>query len=162
MQLHLVPMQSHHAAALAELERLCFAAPRTEAQLLEETENPLGRFFVAEIDGEIAGYGGMKNIAGECYVENVAVFPDYRRKGIGRALTNRLIETARQEKCSLITLEVRPSNTAALEMYYALGFKEAGRRKNFYQDPTEDGLILTKYFRKRRRNDEDFGDRKLL
>ena len=145
MQFRLVRLQSHHAAALAELERLCFAVPRSKAQLSEEAENPLGRFFVAEADGEIAGYGGMQNIAGECYVENIAVFPAYRRQGIGRALTRCLIETAQQEECAFITLEVRPSNTAALTMYHDLGFEEAGRRKNFYRDPTEDGLILTKY-----------------
>ena len=149
MPFRLVPLQSHHAAALAELERLCFSAPRSEAQLLAEAENPLGRFFVAESEGAVAGYGGMENIAGECYVENIAVFPAFRRQGIGRALTEALIQTAEKEGCAFITLEVRPSNEAAVALYRNLGFQEAGRRKNFYQKPPEDGLILTKYFEKK-------------
>lgn len=143
-----VPMAERHIAALAELERLCFSAPRSMQQLKNELDNPLARFFAAEYtdgDGRLqtAGYSGMQNIAGECYVEDIAVFPSLRGQGIGRALTAALVETARAENCAFITLEVRRSNTAAIRLYQSLGFAQVGTRRDFYTQPTEDALLMT-------------------
>ena len=65
--------------------------------------------------------------------DNIAVFPDYRKNGLGKALTIKLIETAEEKNCAFISLEVRPSNTAAVHMYKKLGFEIVGKRKNFYR-----------------------------
>lgn len=147
MTVTLRPLMREDAPTLAQLEQLCFSAPRSQAQLEREAENPLGRFVVAVLDtGAIAGYAGMQCICDEAYVENIAVFPAYRGQGIGRALTCRLIDTAREEACAFLTLEVRPSNTAAVSLYESLGFRAVGRRKNFYTQPTEDGLLMTLFF----------------
>lgn len=149
--LRIVPMEERHIAALAELERLCFSRPRSASLLREELSNPPARFFVAEwTDGsgktEIAGYAGMQSIAGECYVENIAVFPALRGRGIGRALTTALLTAAAAEHSAFVTLEVRSSNEAAIGLYRSLGFTEVGERKNFYCDPAENALLMTRYF----------------
>ena len=67
-----------------------------------------------------------------------------RRKGVGEALTRALIAHGEELGGEFISLEVRPSNAAAIHLYEKLGFVTAGRRKNFYSHPTEDGLIMTK------------------
>lgn len=144
-------MAERHIPALAELERLCFSEPRSAALLRGELTNPLARFFVAEYTGdsgepEIAGYAGMQSIVGECYVDNIAVFPALRGRGIGRALTEALLAAAAEEHSAFLTLEVRRSNQAAIGLYRSLGFEEVGERKNFYRNPTENALLMTHYF----------------
>ena len=85
-------------------------------------------------------------IAGEGYIDNVAVFPEYRRQGAAGLLLEALFQFCRAAGGSLITLEVRAGNRQALSLYQRLGFIEVGRRRNFYSSPTEDALILTRYF----------------
>ncbi len=150
-EIRIVSLQEKHAPVLAELERICFSEPRSEALLRNEVHNPLARFYVAEYTDEngrvqVAGYAGMQNIVGECYVEDIAVFPELRGQGIGRKLTETLLTKAREERSAFVTLEVRPSNKAAIQLYQSMGFVEVGRRKRFYTQPTEDALLMTCYF----------------
>lgn len=144
--LNIVPMREEHIYALAEIERQCFSAPWTEEGLRAELESDTACFLVAEQDGKAVGYAGMHCICGECYVDNIAVSPKDRRRGIGRALVKELLRQAGERNGVFLSLEVRPSNAAALALYREFGFTEAGRRKNFYTNPAEDGLILTKQF----------------
>ena len=151
MEIQIIPMGERHIAALAELEQLCFSAPRSETVLRNELHNPTAHFFVAEYRDErgnlqTAGYAGMQVISGECYVEDIAVFPALRGQGIGRLLTQTLLRDAREGRNSFVTLEVRPSNTTAIHLYQSLGFTEVGVRKRFYSKPTEDALLMTCYF----------------
>ena len=76
-------------------------------------------------------------------MNNLAVLPEYRRRGFGRLLLAALVGFARAKEAVFVTLEVRESNTPAVSLYRALGFQQTGVRKNFYRDPTEDALILT-------------------
>lgn len=142
-ELTLVRMAERHLDALAELERICFAEPWTRKGLEAELSCDTAVFLVAECGGETAGYAGMHCVCGECYVDNIAVFPRFRRRGVGRALTRGLIERARERNAGFFSLEVRPSNAAAVSLYQSLGLREAGRRKNFYRFPPEDALIMT-------------------
>lgn len=142
----IVPMEQPHVEAVAQLEKDCFSHPWTYAGLLEELENPTARFFVALQDGHVCGYAGMHHIVGECYITNVAVLPGLRRQGIGRRLMERLVLEAQREHAEMITLEVRPSNCAAIALYQSMGFLQEGRRKNFYTEPKEDALLLTRRF----------------
>ncbi len=146
--LRIVPMQEHHLDALAKLEKACFSTPWTRAGLAEELENPAAVFAVAEQNGVTAGYAGMTCVLDECYVDNVAVFPQYRRRGIARALMEHLIQAAKARNSSFLTLEVRASNTGAIQLYKALGFRQEGLRRSFYRLPPEDALILTLRFSK--------------
>lgn len=146
-QLNIVPMEERHLDALAELERVCFSAPWTRSGLAAELQNPGAVFAVAEFSGNVAGYAGMNCVLDECYVDNVAVFPQYRRRGIARALMGSLIDAAQKRGGVFITLEARVSNVGAVALYQSLGFREAGRRPGFYSNPKEDALILTKYLK---------------
>lgn len=142
-KIRLVPMAETHLNELVKLEEACFPHPWTREALAEELRNPAAVFTVAMLGDRVAGYAGMQNIAGEGYVCNIAVFPQYRGAGIGRLLTGGLIRYARQNQLSFVTLEVRPSNIVAVSLYRSLGFAEEGRRPRFYRDPQEDALIMT-------------------
>ncbi len=137
-------MEERHLDDLARLERLCFSRPWSRQALKEELTNPAACFLVGEEAGEMLGYAGMHCAAGECYVDNVAVFPEARRQGVGRKLMEALLQAAAARGGEFLSLEVRPSNLEALALYRGLGFREVGRRRRFYDDPVEDGLLLTK------------------
>ena len=140
----IVPMEERHLDDLARLERLCFSRPWSRQALKEELTNPAACFLVGEEAGEMLGYAGMHCAAGECYVDNVAVFPEARRQGVGRKLMEALLQAAAARGGEFLSLEVRSSNLEALALYRGLGFREVGRRRRFYDDPVEDGLLLTK------------------
>lgn len=142
----IVPMDRSHLKGVAELERLCFSTPWSEAMLEEELYNDTASFLVAEgPDGAVVGYAGLHVILDEGYIDNVAVRPDQRRQGIA----DRLLEVFCRFGAAhlrFLTLEVRPSNTAAVALYEKHGFCEAGRRRDYYDAPREDALLLTKEF----------------
>ena len=144
MNYKLVPMDRSHLAGVAELERLCFSAPWNEAMLEEELYNDTASFIVAEgEDGQVLGYAGLHVILDEGYIDNVAVRPTCRRQGIADRLLDVFCRFG-QANLAFLTLEVRPSNTAAVALYEKHGFQEAGRRKDYYEDPREDALLLTR------------------
>lgn len=144
--MEIIPMTAAHTARLAELEQICFSEPWSEKALVEELNNPAAYFVTAVEDGEILGYGGMHTVLGESYIDNIAVFPQYRGRGVGRAVTRALIEKAKENNGVFITLEVRASNTPAIGLYDSLGFEKAGVRKRFYANPKEDAVIMTLSF----------------
>lgn len=143
----IVPMEERHLPEVEAIERACFSLPWSLDAFHEELQNPDAVYVVAELDGHVAGYGGMRGAAGEFYIDNIAVSPDHRRQGIGRAIVSHLIGSARSAGGQFISLEVRPSNAPAIALYEQLGFKKAGLRRNFYERPREDGLIYTLNFK---------------
>lgn len=146
MNYTLVPMDRSHLAGVAELERLCFATPWSETMLAEELYNDTASFIVAEgEDGSVLGYAGLHVILDEGYIDNVAVRPDCRRQGIADRLLDVFCRFG-EEKLAFLTLEVRPSNEAAVALYWKHGFQEAGRRRDYYEAPKEDALLLTRQF----------------
>ena len=142
----ILPMTKIHTEQLAELERICFSRPWSREALTEELTNPAAAFFTAVEGREILGYSGMHCASGECYLDNLAVFPAHRRQGVGKALLRALEEEAKKRGGEFLSLEVRASNESAISLYRSMGFQEVGRRKNFYADPQEDALIFTKFF----------------
>lgn len=146
MSYQLVPMDKSHLSAVAALERQCFSTPWTQAMLEEELYNPCACFIVAEGEGgSLLGYAGLHVAADEGYIDNIAVLPEYRRQGVGAALLGAFLAFG-QAHLAFLTLEVRPSNQPAIAFYQAHGFQQVGRRKNYYQDPEEDALLLTVFF----------------
>ena len=87
---------------------------------------------------------GSQTVLGETDMMNVAVSPEFRRKGIAEALVNALVEALKEQGSHCLTLEVRASNHPARALYEKLGFSHIGTRKNYYRNPKEDGLILRK------------------
>ena len=140
----LIQMNETHVSQVAQLEQLCFSMPWSENSIRYELTNPLALWLVA-VDGDVvAGYVGSQSVMGEADMMNLAVLPDYRRKGIGEMLVKRLVEELTANAVSSLTLEVRASNTGAIELYNKLGFAQVGRRPNYYKNPKEDALILRK------------------
>ncbi len=148
MSVKIVPMTADHLEELEKLERICFSRPWSRKMLAEELENQCAAFLVAEdsVSGRVLGYAGLMVVADEGYITNVAVFPEYRRQGIAAQILQVFLQFAKANRLAFLTLEVRPSNAAAIALYQGFGFEEVGRRKNYYDLPKEDALILTKYF----------------
>ncbi len=145
-ELRVVPMREHHLDALAALERLCFSLPWSREGLAAELAEPTACFLVAECGGETAGYAGMHCILEEAYVANVAVDPRFRRRGAGRLLMQALERVHRARGAATLSLEVRVSNESAIRLYRSCGFEKIGVRRGMYEQPKEDGLIMTKAF----------------
>ncbi len=147
-KIRIVPMNADHLDELERLERICFSRPWSKRMLGEELENQCAAFLVAEDeDGKVLGYAGLLVMMDEGYITNVAVFPEYRRMGVAAKIIEVYMNFAKANRLAFLTLEVRPSNAAAIALYQRFGFEEVGRRKNYYDLPKEDALILTRYFK---------------
>lgn len=135
---------------LAAIDEECFPEePWTEEMFRHDLEdNPFSTIFLAETeeDGSIMGYAGVWFIGEEGHITNVAVRPPYRGCGLARTLLQLLEHVAGQMNVTGLTLEVRPSNDAAIALYESCGFKEEGRRKHYYENNGEDALIMWKRF----------------
>ena len=146
MNYKIVPMTEAHIDEAVKAEEICFSVPLTKEGFERELKNENSHYLVAAGE-KVLGYIGVHEIAGEAYIHNIAVLPEYRRAGIGRAMLESACDGARERGCEFITLEVRQSNAPAIALYEKCGFAKAGVRKNFYSKPAEDGVIYTKYFR---------------
>ena len=130
--------------ALEELERACFSVPWTREQLRGELPDERHEFLLAAAEGSgVLGYIGMMAVLDEGYISNVAVAPDARRRGIGRALVREMLRRASDRKLSFVTLEVREHNESAIALYAGEGFVPVGRRRGYYERPKEDALLMT-------------------
>lgn len=103
-------------------------------------------FLVAELDGEIAGYCGCYQSLEEAEITNIAVRRQLRGHGIGRRLLMELMRLGKEQGAFAYTLEVRVSNQAAIHLYENLGFVSFGIRKNFYEKPREDAMIMWRHW----------------
>ena len=131
---------------VCELEEMVFSMPWHKESFIEMIENKDALYLVAEdADSGVIGCCGMRSIVGEGDISNVAVFPEHRRKGVAHAmLTLLLLRGEKDFGIKEFTLEVRYGNMGAIHLYESLGFVAEGVRKNFYEDPVEDALIMWK------------------
>lgn len=129
---------------IANIEKLSFSCPWSENSIRESMQAGTA-FYVARVNGTVAGYAGLSRICGEGYITNIAVLPDYRHKGVGTALLKHVIDDNRSQ-LEFISLEVRVSNSTAISLYEKFGFENVGLRKRFYSNPPEDAVIMTKRF----------------
>ena len=137
-------MQDKDVKEVALLEKECFSMPWTEASIKKEIENKDSLFCVCEIDERIVGYAGMYYVYPEGDITNVAVTNEYRGRGIARKILTFMFEEAVKDGVIEYTLEVRVGNKKAIHLYETLGFLNAGVRKNFYDNPKEDAIIMWK------------------
>ena len=137
-------MTDAHVAQVAALEAICFSDPWSERSVASELTNPLSLWMVAVEKEQVVGYVGSQSVAGEADMMNVAVCPDYRRRGIARDLVAHLIAALAEKGVCSLTLEVRASNAPAIALYEKMGFVQVGCRPNYYRNPKEDALILRK------------------
>ncbi|MCX7657657.1 MAG: ribosomal protein S18-alanine N-acetyltransferase [Oscillospiraceae bacterium] len=139
----IIPMDKENAEFVAQIEAECFSQPWSREAFLKELENP-DAISLAAVSDTVCGFINAHKILDEVYINNIAVKNGYRRLGIGSALLDKLEKYA--GKVSLITLEVRKSNFPAISLYEKHGYQKVGERKNFYSFPTEDAVLMTKYF----------------
>ena len=135
-----------HVAPIAELEKLCFSDPWSENCIRYELTNPLSFWLVAVEEDRVAGYVGSQSVLDEADMMNIAVHPDFRRRGVAQHLVEGLVAGLKEKDVRCLTLEVRASNDPAIALYQKLGFVQVGRRPNYYRNPKEDALILRKEF----------------
>ena len=146
MYYEIVPMDRSHIPQVAALEKECFSSPWSEAMLEDALFDPQASFIVAEDEeGNILGYAGLHVILDEGYIDNVAVERDARRHGVASALLDVFCRFG-AAKLAFLTLEVRASNQAAIALYEKHGFTQAGLRKNYYEKPRQDAVIMTRFF----------------
>ena len=137
-------MTAEHVPQVAALAKVCFSDPWSEKSVASELENPLSCWLVA-LDGEtVAGYVGSQTVPDETDMMNIAVSPDYRRRGIAQSLVEALVASLKALDSHCLTLEVRDSNEPAKALYEKLGFSQVGLRKGYYRNPKEDARILRK------------------
>ena len=135
-------MTEADVAAIEALERACFSEPWSEKSLRESLANPRYRILTAKAEGRLICYVSTFLVADEMNIANVAVDSEFRRLGVGKRLMDSAVILAKQNRMTTIYLEVRKSNEAAQELYRKVGFERGGVRKNFYDHPKEDGLIM--------------------
>ena len=131
-------------STIAELEKICFSDPWSAESISSELDNRLSYWLVAEESGKVVGYVGSQSVLDSADMMNIAVAPEYRRLGIGNALIEALVTYLRNKSIRFLLLEVRVSNTSAIELYRKLGFQQVGKRPRYYHNPREDALILRK------------------
>jgi [ribosomal protein S18]-alanine N-acetyltransferase len=143
-------MRAEDVDRVVEIERECFPDPWPRASFLYEVrDNPFAVNYVlkdAEASGRILGYTCLWFIEGELHINNVAVDPGARRRGLGRSLMRHALDEATRRGCRSAVLQVRPSNEAALSLYRSFGFSVVGRRKRYYSQGREDALLMTRSF----------------
>ena len=137
------PAREGDIPALAAMERAFFPDAPAEDWLLRMLRDGRHVFLLWEEEGSLLGYAWYEFVLDEGSVGDVAVAPEARRRGIGRALTEAMLADAGERGLATLTLEVRQSNAPARALYESCGFREVGRRKNYYEKPREDALLLT-------------------
>ena len=129
--------------SIAMLEEITFSEPWSLNALLESFAHGT-RFICAKQGDALAGYMGLSAVAGEGYVTNIAVFPEFKRRGVASLILFYAFSLARKLGLEFISLEVRESNNSAIALYQKFGFCKEGIRKNFYDNPKEDAIIMTR------------------
>jgi ribosomal-protein-alanine N-acetyltransferase len=162
--LEIKPLSAEQLPAVVELDRICFGGHWTLEGYQRELESSSSHFLTLSVRSDfkdktaspslplslslspsppfLAGMGCFWSILEEAHITLLAIHPDYQHQGLGRSLLSALLQLARTQGLERATLEVRPSNQAALSLYQKFGFQEAGRRRRYYQDNDEDALIL--------------------
>ena len=138
-------MQPSDLPQVCDIEKENFSLPWSEKSFSDSMERNDTVFLVALADDEIAGYIGCYCIAGEGEITNVAVKSSCRRNGIGGMLLEKLYEEGALLDTQEFFLEVRESNEAAIALYSRQGFVKEGIRKNFYEQPVENALIMWRH-----------------
>ncbi len=139
--MHIDRARAEHIPAIAAMERQCFAGEAWPEELIARLQP---RFSVAEADGTLLGYLVLSTVLDEGNIDNVAVAPEHRRRGIADALLDDAETRARDMGLASLMLEVRAGNLPAIRLYEKHGFRPVGRRRDYYERPREDAILMTK------------------
>lgn len=145
-ELRIRRMSHEDLPAVMEIERVAFSNPWSTDMVKKELTQDWSTVLLAEEYSaglwRLRGFSIFWLVHDEQHVLNVATDPSQRRRGFGRRVMEATLEVGRQHRCRISTLEVRRGNTAAVEMYKALGFRPVGMRPNYYADDREDAVVM--------------------
>lgn len=143
MNVNIEPMGECHLDTVAALEEQCFSCPWPRELFARQRTDGRHVLLCALAEGTVAGYGSFEYVLDEGYIGNVAVDRAHRRQGLGRQLVSALLERGRELGLAFLTLEVRAGNEPARRLYETMGFQTVGVRKNYYEKPVEDAILMT-------------------
>ena len=138
-------MVQEDADGVARVEAACMTVPWSRQSFWEEASHTDAYYLIArdvDRDNLIVAYAGCWVLANEGHITNVAVDPDYQGQGLGRRMMNELTSRVKALGVDSMTLEVRPSNTVAINLYTSLGFRSVGQRPKYYTNPVEAAEIM--------------------
>lgn len=138
------PMTEADTYEVSEIEKKIFSLPWSQKSFADACANEDNIYLVCICGGKIAGYCGAWTVLGEGNITNMAVSLDFRRMGIAKSLMEAVEQYGTDKKIESYFLEVRKSNGAAISLYTKMGYKDIGARKNFYEKPVEDAVIMSK------------------
>ena len=148
MEYRIIDTTEAQLEQIEAIERQCFSCPWTLEQLRSQLSDDRHVFLAAVAEnGAVLGYVGMMFVLDEGYISNVAVAPAFRRQGVADALISALMTRAEELKMAFVTLEVRAGNEPAKALYAKHGFVPVGRRKNYYDLPKEDAILMTRFWK---------------
>ena len=138
-------MTADDLPAVERIEQTCFSDAWSEKLLSDMLESEWDEAWVlADKKNSVIGYANFRFLAGEGELMRIAVLPEYRGHGESKKLMDRLEISAKEKEAPDLTLEVRAGNTPAINLYKSYGFQAEAVRKNYYQNPVEDALIMWK------------------
>ena len=148
MEYRIIDTTETQLVQIEEIEQQCFSCPWTMDQLRSQLSDDRHVFLTAvDNSGAVLGYVGMMFVLDEGYISNVAVAPAFRRQGVADALISALMTRAEELALAFVTLEVRAGNEPAKALYAKHGFVPVGRRKNYYDLPKEDAILMTRFWK---------------
>lgn len=143
--MNITPMTKEDVEEVYEIECSIFSRAWSKAGFLDALLNEKNYYLVVKEGESVIAYCGLTGILDEGYITNVAVKSEYQGRGIGKEMLISLLNLGREKGLKAFTLEVRTSNEKAIKLYQGLGFLDMGVRKNFYEAPQEDALIMWLY-----------------
>lgn len=144
MEITIKPLVETYVDQVCMLEEEAFSMPWHRESFMEMIANKDARYLVALCEEEVVACCGLRNIVGEGEITNVVTKSTVRGRGIAEKLLKQLLLQGYEMGVEAFTLEVRKSNQPAIHLYEKLGFQTEGIRKNFYEKPVEDALIMWK------------------
>lgn len=141
MNIKIIQATNENIKDIFLIEQACFSTPWTEQSIADSVSNDSNYFNIAYAGGKPAGYMSMQLVQGEGDIMRVAVLPEYRRLGIGRALLSECFSVNHPD---VVFLDVRENNIPAIRLYESFGFVNIGIRKNYYSNPIENAVIMHK------------------
>ncbi|MDD6332956.1 MAG: ribosomal protein S18-alanine N-acetyltransferase [Clostridia bacterium] len=138
------PMEVSDTEQVELIEKQIFSIPWSQKSFEDACQSEDNIYLVCEMNGQIAGYCGLWTVLGEGNITNMAVSGGFRRLGIAEALMKEMEKRGMSKNVVTYFLEVRKSNEAAVNLYKKMGYVQIGVRKNFYEKPVEDALVMSK------------------
>ena len=145
MDYNILPMTIKHFEKIEPILLDKFDSFWSSSTLKNELQNPNSQYFVALLNDDIIGFGGIWKAVDDCHITDIVVRKDFRNHGIGSKILEKLIQVAKQTSLSSLTLEVNANNVPAQKLYKKYGFISLGVRKKYYNN-VDDAIIMTLYF----------------